>query len=116
MAKKSKAIPAKPAAKAAAPVKETGTALVVPVLKPAAMSVDVGPVVLAAIGAFTRAEREIGELRRRAQQTQYEAPERMTAGIVKAAKTHNSIRREQVFTGHTASKARMNNKIYLAIG
>src|SRR5258705_1611475 len=116
MAKKSKAIPAKPAAKAAARVKETGTALVVRVLKPGAMSVDVGPVVLAAIGAFTRAEREIGELRRSAEQKQYEALARMTAGIVKAAKADNSIRLEQVFTGDKASKARMNNQIYLALG
>lgn len=123
MAKKAKAvIPAKGKQTQADPKtaakakRDVGTAMVLPTVKASAMSVDVGPVVLAAIGAYTRDERQIGELRKSVEQKQYEALARMTAGIVKAAKADASIRLEQVFVGDKAAKAKMNNQIYLALG
>jgi len=119
MAKKVvKAAPAKTPepAKAPAKAKAPSTALVIPVLKPGAMSLDVGPIVLAAIGAYKRDERQIEELRKSVVTKEYEALARTTAGIVKAAKADNSIRLETVFSGDKAAKARLNNQIYLALG
>lgn len=111
-----KAIPAKPEPAKAPAKKEPGTAMVIPVLKSNAMSLDVGPKVLAAIGAFTRSEREIGELKASVEAKRYEALAATTAGIVKAAQADTSIRLETVFTGDKAAKARLNNQIYLALG
>lgn len=114
-ATKAQAPKADPKTAAKAEAKAPARELVVPALKPGAMSVSVGPVVLAAIGSYTQGERQIGELKRSIEQKQYEALAQMTAGIVKAAKADASIRLEGVFEDKQA-KARLNNQIYFALG
>jgi hypothetical protein len=109
--------PAKVAPKAPEAEKPTPGASLVPVLKSTALSLDIGPKVVAILADAARFAEESEELKRSAKEKDYEGLKLMTMGIVRAARADSSIDLSAVFgEAKDAGKVRLNNQLYFAMG
>lgn len=98
--------------------KEPATAII-PVIKKGALSVDVGPMVIAGLARVRQDEEKANEVLRSVDSKRYDLLATLTAGIVKAAKADQSIDLASAFKeGADGAKAAtlLNDQLGIALG
>ncbi len=102
--------PKKAAAKAPAPAKEVAT------VKASALSVEVGPAILAGLDKTYKDESKAREIMEGVESKRYDLLSQATLAIVKAAKADDSIDLSAAFSGDAKKMNLLNDQIGLALG
>src|SRR6185295_5092592 len=95
---------------------ETSSTGLVPVIKKGAMSVDVGPAVIAGLAATMRAEQEASEVLKQVGAKRYDLMGQLTLGILKAAQHDNAIDLTVAFAKDAKQQGYLNDQLGIALG
>lgn len=93
---------------------KAGSAIVM--VKKSALSVDVGPKVLATMAKITDVETDIQNLGEELKAKRYDMLAQLTAAIVKAAKADDSIDLSATFDGDSKRMTSLNDRLGIALG
>lgn len=107
---------AKKAVKSAPKAKVAETAALVPVIKKGAMSVDVGPAVIAGFSKALQDEAAANAVLQQVDAKRYDLLGKLTAGIIKAAKADSSIDLSTAFVKDPKAQGRLNDQLGIALG
>lgn len=99
------------------PVRPASKALVIPTVKPGAMSKDIGPMVISQLDKVGMAEKEAQTLLKQVATKRYDLLAQMTLAIVKASQNDKGIDLSATFEGaKDARKSVLNAQIGVALG